>query len=298
MISENNLRQTQKARVKQDYIIAKYRSPSGDPVAGKNVLYSTLSDRCIWIRSTHVFASELLLFGSDLREEHMTNQFSAPLPSIAILGGTGKQGPGLAMRWASVGYPVIIGSRQQEKALATANELNTRLNLAPPQPVIQGMENGPAARLANICVLTVVQAAHQAAMESLKDDLQGRILVDATARVDFLDPRPPAPPAAARSAQEFLGPGVRVVAAFQNTPAHILKKNLGGSLSAAVLVCADDLDAADQVINLSEAGGMRAYYAGNLDNAIVVEGLTSLLISMNKRYGVKTASIGITGIDR
>jgi predicted dinucleotide-binding enzyme len=69
-------------------------------------------------------------------------------------------------------------------------------------------------------------------------------------------------------------------------------------LSAAVLVCADDLDAADQVINLSEAGGMRAYYAGNLDNAIVVEGLTSLLISMNKRYGVKTASIGITGIDR
>lgn len=226
----------------------------------------------------------------------MTDASTSPLPTIAILGGTGKEGPGLAMRWAYVGYPVIIGSRQLEKALATANELNTRLNLAPPRPLIQGMDNGLAARQADICVLTVVQAAHQAALASLRDDLQGKILVDATARVDFLDPRPPAPPSAARYAQELLGAGVRVVAAFQNTPAHALKKNLGQPLNAEVLVCADDVDAAGQVIRLAEAGGMRAYYAGNLDNAVVVEGLTSLLISMNKYYGVKTASIAITGI--
>jgi hypothetical protein len=216
------------------------------------------------------------------------------LPTIAIIGGTGKEGPGLAMRWASVGYTVIIGSRQLEKAQATAAELNAALNLN----TIQSMENGPAARQADICVLTVVQAAHQAALESLKADLQGKILVDATARVDFRDPRPPAPPPAARLAQDILGPGVRVVAAFQNVPAHSLKKNLGGSLNTDVLVCADDLSAADQVIQLAQAGGMRAYHAGSLDNAIVVEGLTSILISLNQRYGVKTASIGVTGIEK
>ena len=215
------------------------------------------------------------------------------LPTIAILGGTGKEGPGLAMRWASVGYTIIIGSRQLEKAQATAAELNAALKL----DTIQAMENGAAARRTDICVLTVVQAAHQAALESLKADLQGKILVDATARVDFRDPRPPAPPSAARLAQNILGPGVRVVAAFQNAPAYSLKKNLGGSLNTDVLVCADDLSAADQVIQLAQAGGMRAWYAGGLDNAIVVEGLTSILISLNQRYGVKTASIGVTGIE-
>ncbi len=219
---------------------------------------------------------------------------SATLPTIAILGGTGKEGPGLALRWASVGYPVIIGSRQLEKAQVTADALNA----VQPASLVRAMENTLAARQADICVLTVVQAAHQAALESLKGDLQGKILVDATARVDFRDPHPPAPPSAARLAQDFLGPGVRVVAAFQNAPAHTLKKNLGGTLDTDVLVCADDEAAADQVILLAEAAGMRAYYAGGLDNAIVVEGLTSILLSLNKRYGVKTASIGVTGLSK
>ena len=214
------------------------------------------------------------------------------LPLIAILGGTGKEGPGLALRWASAGCQIIIGSRQLEKAKAVAAEINTKLGL----DIVSGMENGQAARRADICVLTVVVEAHQAALQSLKDDLKGKILVDATGRVDFRDPRPPLPPAAGRIAQDILGNGVRVVAAFQNVPAHVLKKNLGQSVDADVLVCADDFAAAQQVIQLAEAGGMRAYYAGSLDNAIVVEGLTALLISINKQYGVKTASIGITGV--
>jgi 8-hydroxy-5-deazaflavin:NADPH oxidoreductase len=214
------------------------------------------------------------------------------LPTIAILGGTGKEGPGLALRWAYAGYPILIGSRQLDKAQATAAELNAKLGL----DSVRGLENGAAARQADISVLTVVQSAHQAALESLKDDLQGKILVDATARVDFRDPRPPSPPSAARIAQEILGPGVRVVAAFQNVPSHALKKNLGQSLDTDALVCADDAQAADAVIRLAEAAGIRAYYAGGLDNAVVVEGLTSLLISINQRYGIKTASIGITGI--
>lgn len=215
------------------------------------------------------------------------------LPTIAILGGTGKEGPGLALRWAYAGYPVIIGSRQREKAQATADELNARLNLQS----VRGMENSAAAGAADICVLTVVHTAHQVALESLKGSLQGKILVDATARVDFRDPRPPASPSAARHAQNLLGPEVRVVAAFQNVPAHILRKNLGQSLDTDVFICADDQQAAEEVKRLAEAAGMRAYFAGGLDNAVVVEGLTCLLISLNKHYGVKTASIKVTGIE-
>jgi NADPH-dependent F420 reductase len=214
------------------------------------------------------------------------------LPKIAILGGTGKEGPGLALRWAYAGYPIIIGSRQLEKAQAVAAELNQQLGIE----TILGMENREAARAADICLLTVVQSAHQSALEGLVEDLQGKILVDATARVEFRDPRPPSPPAAARYAQNLLGPGVRVVAAFQNVPAHSLRKNLGGEIETDVLVCADDVQAAGEVIRLAQAAGMTAYYAGNLDNAVVVEGLTSILISLNKYYGTKTASIGVTGV--
>lgn len=215
-------------------------------------------------------------------------------PIVAILGGTGKEGPGLALRWASAGYQIIIGSRQAEKAQATAAEINKKLETT----TVKGMENCEAARSADLCVLTVHQEAHQAALESVKDAVQGKILVDATARVDFRDPCPPAPPAAARQAQDLLGPQVRVVAAFQNVPSHVLKTNLGQKLDADVLVCADDKAAAEEVMQLAEAGGMRGYFAGNLDNAVVVEGITSLLISLNQYYRVKTASIGVTGILR
>jgi NADPH-dependent F420 reductase len=216
------------------------------------------------------------------------------LPTLAILGGTGKEGPGLALRWASVGYPIIIGSRQAEKAQKTAAELNEKIG----RDVIRGMVNAEAARNADICVLTVVHSAHQSAIESLAKDLQGKILVDATARVDFRDPNPPAPPSAARMAQDRLGSGVRVVAAFQNVPAHLLTKKVGESLQADVLVCADDVDAAQAIMQLAGAAGLDAYYAGKLDNAIVIEGLTAIAISLNKFYGVKTASIAVTGIPR
>ena len=115
-------------------------------------------------------------------------------PTIAVLGGTGKEGPGLAMRWANAGYPIIIGSRQTEKAVKIANELNSHLGI----DTIRGLQNNDAAIQADISVLTVVYTAHQIALESLKGDLNGKILVDATARVDFRDPKPPSPPSAAR----------------------------------------------------------------------------------------------------
>lgn len=222
----------------------------------------------------------------------MADNQEKELPTLAILGGTGKEGPGLALRWASAGYPIIIGSRYAEKAQMTAEALNEQLGIS----TIRGMVNGEAARSADISVLTVVHSAHQAAIESLVEALQGKILVDATARVDFRDPQPPSPPSAARMAQDKLGLGVRVVAAFQNIPAHLLKKNLGESLDADVLVCADDHEAAKKAIQIAEDAGMRAYYAGDLDNAVVVEGLTAIAISLNKHYSVKTASIVVTGI--
>jgi NADPH-dependent F420 reductase len=200
----------------------------------------------------------------------------------------------LALRWAKSGYPVIIGSRQREKALATADELNKVLGT----DSIRGFKNGIAARMADICVLTVVQSAHEQAIKGLKDDLQGKILVDATARVEFREPNPPAPPSAARLAQEFLGDHVRVVAAFQNVPAAALRKDLDQPLDEDVLICADDPADAEEVGKLAESLGMNAYYAGSLDNAIVVEGLTSILISMNKHYGSRTASIQVSGISK
>jgi NADPH-dependent F420 reductase len=215
-----------------------------------------------------------------------------PLPTIAILGGTGKEGPGLALRWAKFGYPIIIGSRQLEKAQATADKLNNELGI----DTILGFENGTAARKADLCVLTVVHSAHEQAIDGLKEDLSGKILVDATARVDFRDPRPPAPPSAARLAQNKLGDQVRVVAAFQNVPAAALRINLDQPLDEGVLICADDPVDAAEVSKLAESLGLNAYYAGNLDNAVVVEGLTSILISMNKHYGSRSASVQVTGI--
>jgi NADPH-dependent F420 reductase len=211
-------------------------------------------------------------------------------PTIAILGGTGQEGTGLALRWASKGYDVIIGSRQKEKALRVTEEINAILG----QELVRGMENGPAAREADINVLTVVATAHEAALNGLKDDLQGKIMVDATARIQFPNPKPPAPPSASRMAQDLLGEGVRVVAAFQNIPASALK-DLDKELDSDVLVCADRREDADLVSELIREAGMTAYYVGDLDIAITLEGLTAVLVYLNKYNKIKHASIKIVG---
>jgi NADPH-dependent F420 reductase len=215
----------------------------------------------------------------------MTNK-----PTIAILGGTGNEGTGLALRWASNGYKVIIGSRKEEKALQVTRELNEILG----KDLIRGMDNSSAAREADINVLTVVATAHEAAVTGLKDDLQGKILVDTTARIKFPNPKPPEPPSAARLAQEALGESVRVVAAFQNIPASSLK-DLEKDLDSDVLVCADKQEDAEAVMDLIRGAGMNAYYIGNLDIAITVEGLTAVLVYLNKYNDIKHASIKIVG---
>lgn len=214
------------------------------------------------------------------------------LPRVAILGGAGKEGTGLALRWAAAGYGILIGSRQIERAKLAADSINNQLGINS----VLGLTNIDAALQAEICVLTVIHSAHRQALESIKDVLPGKILVDATSRVDFRNPKPPEPPCAAQEAQNLLGRSVRVVAAFQNVPAKSLMKNIGKPMDADVLVCSDDIAAAEQVILLAKAAGMWGYYAGGLANAIIVEGLTSILISLNKHYGINNTSIKVIGV--
>lgn len=215
------------------------------------------------------------------------------LSTLAILGGTGKEGTGLGLRWARAGYPVIIGSRSAERAAEAAEAMNAQVG----QGNVRGMSNEEAVLAGEIVVLTVPPEAQLATLESVKAQLQGKVLVDATARVDARNPRPPEGKASARLAQDLLGPGVRVVGAFQNVPAHALKQ-LDLELASDVMVTADDAEARAQVVVLAEAAGMRAYEAGGLDNGLVVEGLTALIIAMNKRYKSKTGGVRISGINK
>jgi NADPH-dependent F420 reductase len=217
--------------------------------------------------------------------------------TIAVIGGTGHEGPGLVMRWAKSGqYQVIIGSRQQEKAERVAAELNARLG----QDLIRGMVNPEAAAAADMVVLTVPYSAHAPTLESIRAGLRGKILVDVT--VPLQPPQvsrvhiPPGGSAAAE-AQALLGGDIRVVAAFQNVGAAHLK-DADHLIESDVLVCGDDEDAKAEVIALAQAAGMRGLDAGPLQNAVVVEGLTAVLIGLNTRYKAKGAGIKITGIDQ
>jgi NADPH-dependent F420 reductase len=212
--------------------------------------------------------------------------------TIAILGGTGQLGPGLALRWAHAGHRVIIGSRQAEKAQGVAKELNAELG----QDLIEGKANVEAASAAEIGVLTVEESAHLPALESVKHELMGKILIDTTARVKPPDWTPPAPPAAAKIAQDLLGNEVRVVAAFQTVPAASLRKNFKEKLDSDILVCADDPEAAEIAASLARDAGLQAFYAGNLEKAIVVEGLTAILVSMNKHYKSRHGTLRVAGI--
>jgi NADPH-dependent F420 reductase len=212
--------------------------------------------------------------------------------TIAILGGTGQLGPGLALRWAHAGHRVIIGSRQAEKAQGVAAELNVELG----KILIEGNSNADAASAADVCVLTVEESAHLPALESVKNQLQGKLLIDTTARVHPPDWTPPAPPAAARIAQDLLGSDVRVVAAFQTVPATSLRKNFTQPLDSDVLVCADDPVSAEVAMSLARDAGLSAYYAGSLEKSIVVEGLTAILVSMNKYYKSRHGTLKVAGI--
>lgn len=215
--------------------------------------------------------------------------------TLAILGGTGKEGQGLAYRWAKAGYHVIIGSRTPPKAEGVAAELNERLG----SEMIRGAANSDAASECDIAVLTVPYSAHQSTLEALKPALMGKILVDVTVPLDPAAPATLNQPEAGSAAQEakaILGAGTRVAAAFQNVSHVHLRED--GPVPCDVLVCGEDAEARDQVLQLVEAAGLAGWDAGPLENAVVVEGLTSVLVGINKRYGMKHAGIRIAGEER
>ena len=216
--------------------------------------------------------------------------------TIAVLGGTGKEGSGLVLRWAQSGYRVLIGSRAAERAVAKAEELNQVLG----DELVHGMSNPEAAAEADLIVLSVPYSAHKPILESVKDAVQGKVVVDVTVPL-----KPPAirtvhvpeGNAASLEAQGLLGNNVKVVAAFQNVSAAHLK-DLGHDVECDVLVCGDDDEAKAEVTQLIEAiDGMRAIDAVPLANAVAAEALTPVLLYIHKRYKLTGAGIRITGLE-
>jgi 8-hydroxy-5-deazaflavin:NADPH oxidoreductase len=213
---------------------------------------------------------------------------------IAILGGTGAQGTGLALRLAAAGHDVTIGSRDAGKARRAASEASARTGKA-----IAGADNRSAAGGAEIVVLTVPYAVQRATVEDVLDQLQGKILVDAT--VPLVPPKVsvvqlPDGQSAVTAIQALAGKNVRVVSAFQNVSAQHLT-DLEHTVDCDVLVCGDDQAACDIVIGLCADMGLRGLYAGPIRNSAAAEALTSVLININRRYKVPGgAGIRITGI--
>ena len=194
---------------------------------------------------------------------------------IAILGGSGAVGRGLAKRWAKAGHEIIIGSRSAER----------------------GVSHVEAATQCDIAVLAVPFSHQRAVCEIVGDALAGKVLVDVT--VPLVPPKVarvqlPAEGCAALLAQAALGAGVRVVSAFQNVGAAHLQGE--GDIDCDVLICGNKVADREVVAGLVKDAGMRGVHAGPLANAAAAEALTSVLIGINKRYNVDGAGIRITGI--
>lgn len=216
------------------------------------------------------------------------------MQTISVIGGTGELGSGLAWRWAKAGFPVIIGSRDADRAATVAADLSAKTA----NDSVRGMSNIDAAAAGDIVVLTV-KFSHQAAtLEELRPSLTGKIMIDTT--VPLVPPkvaRVQLPPegSAAVIAQALLGDSVQVVSAFQNVSAESLKAETPPDCD--VLVTGNSVAARETVVNLAEEAGFKAWHAGPLQNSAAAEALTSLLIFMNKRYKSNHTGLRITGID-
>ncbi len=219
---------------------------------------------------------------------------SPSLMTIAVIGGTGNEGKGLVYRWAKAGYKVLIGSRSVLKAEKVAKEL---IDLLGSKSFIEGATYLEAARRGDIVVLTVPYSAHREALDTIKDELKGKILLDVT--VPLIPPkvtRVKMPPdgSAAQEALAIVGTDVQVTSAFQNISSEHLLQN--GPVECDVLVTGTSKEAREETLRLVAATGLIGWDAGPIENSAVVEGLTSILIGINKRYGSTSAGIQITGV--
>lgn len=210
---------------------------------------------------------------------------------IAILGGTGDLGTGLALRWLKSGHSIIIGSRTAEKASAAASALRDA-----GFDTIEPMENAAAAKAADLVVMTVPFAHHASTLESVAPGLKGKILIDVT--VPLMPPKvgtvqlPEGGSAGAR-AQALLGDDVRVVSAFQNVAAAHLQS--GEEIDCDVLVSGNNKEARQVVVDLAAEAGMRAFHAGPIENSAAAEALTSVIIQINRQLKCH-AGIRISGL--
>jgi NADPH-dependent F420 reductase len=216
------------------------------------------------------------------------------LMTIAVLGGTGKEGKGLSYRWAKAGYRVLIGSRTPNRAKDTAIELTELLG---GNASIEGTSILTAAQHADIVVLSVPYSAHLEILNLVKDALKGKILIDVT--VPLLPTRvtkvwiPPAG-SAGQEARMILGDEVQIASAFQNISYEQLFQD--EPIACDVLVTGTSKFARSETLKLVFAAGLTGWDAGPLENSVVVEGLTSILIGINKLYGSTSAGIQITGV--
>ena len=208
---------------------------------------------------------------------------------IAILGGTGALGLGLASRWIRSGHEVLIGSRTIESAKSACGKLNINED--------QGMLNIDAASQAEIASLTVPFSFQLDILLEVKDALSGKILIDGT--VPLVPPKVmrvqlPEEGCAAIRAQTLLGDSVQVISAFQNISAELLQTD--AEIDCDVLVCGDKRDSREQVIALVNDAGLTGWHAGPLCNSAAAEALTSVLIAINKNHTIKHSGIKITGV--
>jgi NADPH-dependent F420 reductase len=213
--------------------------------------------------------------------------------NIAILGGTGKEGAGLALRWAQAGHSIIVGSRDVERARAKAAELRERSKRLP----IIGHTNLQAAQLGEIIVLALPAVGLAATLPELREATRGKVVVSTVVPLTFGGPRLFTPPAAGSSAEEVQGllPEARVVAAFHHIAAHELAET-DHEIECDLLVCGAEAAAKDAVTTLGVSLGLRVIDVGPLANAGPVEGITALLATINRRYKLKNSGIKITGL--
>jgi 8-hydroxy-5-deazaflavin:NADPH oxidoreductase len=213
---------------------------------------------------------------------------------IGLLGGTGKEGAGLAQRWALGGHEVIIGSRDAERARAKAAELSALAGGA----AIAGMSNLDAARAAAVVVLTLPSAGLGATLVPLKDACRGKVVISTVVPLSFGGGRlftPPPQGSSAEEVQELLGPEARVVAAFHHIAAHELSA-AEHAIECDLLLCGADADAKKVAAELGHTMGLRAVDVGALTNAGPLEGITAVLATINRRYKLKNSGIKITGL--
>jgi 8-hydroxy-5-deazaflavin:NADPH oxidoreductase len=206
---------------------------------------------------------------------------------LAVIGGTGTLGSGLAGRWAKAGYPVVIGSRDAAKAADAARAFQGAT----------GASNADAAKSAEIIILAVPWATHAQIIDEIKPHTAGKLVVDTT--VPLVPPKVarvqlPNETSAALAAQRRLGDGVRLVSAFHNVAGHKLQQDI--DIDCDVLIFGDEPKDRAIVADLAKAIGLRGVHAGPLANSVAAEALTSVLIGINRNYKVDGAGIRITGI--